>query len=412
MSTFKLGPLTVAVIGLGMIVLMLAELTYFFIGIPSLFYQNRIDNKEHVSNASQKCSSESVIVNGTEFSLVWPKYTNDVWDLVDNITDGTEISVWLPSNFSQLCAAGVNLSTSIHAPPLYHNKDRPSGLRLVMLGDSVTRYQFVMLIHYLHTGHWIHDSMQPNLLREDTFGGGGWTAFYNAFETYFEHDHMVCDCFRGTIWEKQLHENQFYLNRGCLDNSVTFFAKFGGFGFRGYHTAADINGWFHNSTGTNNGTKLLIPQTVYEQGNYTWIYHTYDPFLRNVVAMLEPRPRVVVINEGLWTDTNLSDETVVRMIRDTISDLGMVSVYRTTTKRCTSQGENVAGLLPHDKLCCEIFDYCLKMDWTACAAKGDYWDSMHFLAHANLRFVEQLLDLQGQLGNFGEQIHFTGSPVG
>ncbi len=61
--------------------------------------------------------------------------------------------------------------------------------------------------------------------------------------------------------------------------------------------------------------------------------------------MLEPRPRVVVINEGLWADVNLSDETVVRMIRDTIRDLGMVSVYRTTTKR-TGQAKISPGSCP------------------------------------------------------------------
>jgi len=171
-----------------------------------------------------------------------------------------------------------NWSTSIDAPPFHHSKDQPSGLRLVMLGDSLTRYQFLMLIHYLRTDHWIHDSMQPDLLREESFGGGGWTAFYHAFEMYFGHDHMECDCFRGTIWEKHLLENQFYLNEGCLDNYVAFFAKFGRLGFRGYHTADDINGWIHNSTGTSNGTNLHVPESVYEQGSFTRIYHTYEPF--------------------------------------------------------------------------------------------------------------------------------------
>ena len=248
-----------------------------------------------------------------------------------------------------------------------------------------------MLIHYLHTGHWVHDSMQPFLLNYASFGRGKSTSFYLALETYFGKEYMVCDCFRGRNGPAE-----FYRDKGCLDNSVSFYSKFGTWGFRGYHTASDINEWFLNSTGSTNETKLFLPESVYKQAKYSFHYHTYEPFLRNVLSKLEPRPRVVVINEGIWTNVNLSDEAVVIGIRDTIRDLGMVSVYRTTTKK---NGVQFAGLLPHDELCCAIFDHCLRMDWTFCSDKRDYLDTSHFLAYSNLRFVEQLLDLLEKLGD-------------
>jgi hypothetical protein len=383
----KIGQVLWVMIGFGIYVLMFINFS-----IPSMpSNDNRIMKVSTVA-LSQNCFSASFVVNGTNFSSVWPGHTDEVWNLqANNMTDE---AIWHPSNFSEMCDAGTILNTSIHAPPLYN--ERPSGLRLVMLGDSVSRFQSIMLMHFLHTGHWIHDSMQPSFLRKENFGASelSWLTLYRAMETYFGNDHMVCDCIRGptrSTRSEHMIENIFYRDKECLDNSVSYFSKFGFYGFRGYQNSSDVNRWFQNSTTTNNASKLFNLKSFDEEGHfYTWIYHTYEPFLRNVVAMLEPRPRVVVINEGLWTDANLSDETVVRRIRDTIRDLGMVSVYRTTTKL---RGDSVSGISGHDKLCCEIFDHCLRMDWTACCEFHDYYDSAHFLAHANLRFVEQLLNL-------------------
>ena len=343
--------------------------------------------------ALNKCGNESRHVNGTVFHKVWPRHmdTHEVWSHHYPARSNASSPYWHSWNFSKVCAAQGNLGGSLYAPPRYQSEDRPSGLRIVMIGDSLMRYHFVMMIHYLHTGHWIHDSMQPNLLREASLGGnGGWPAFYRALERYFENDSLVCDCYRGSNWTKSLFENQYYLDQQCLDNSIYFFSKFGTYGLRGYHNASEINAWSHSTE--KNGTKLILPKSVYEQGNFRWRYMEYEPFLRNVVALLEPRPRIVIINEGLWPGgpENLSNETVVRQIQETIHDLGMVSVYKTTTTK--SKNSN-PGLVGHDELCCQIFDHCLRMDWTACVPENEYWDNLHFLAYPNLRFTEQLLDL-------------------
>ena len=129
----------------GLVALYLTELDFFSFASISLLGSNTEIKTKDSSLVSPKCSSDSAHgINGTEFSLVWPNYTDEVWNLPpDKIsTNETNTSIWHPSKFSTLCAEGVNLSASIHAPPLYHSTDRPSGLRLVMLGDSLTRYQF------------------------------------------------------------------------------------------------------------------------------------------------------------------------------------------------------------------------------------------------------------------------------
>ena len=381
----KSGQCSKVIIGVG-----IAVLVYTGLSVPSKQIDHRIQTIK-VSSDTEKCLSKSALglVSGKEFS-------DEVWNLqaAGNTTEVVGTTVWRPSKFSELCATGVNLNASIHAPPLYNSKDRPRGLRLVMLGDSVTRFQSIMLMHFIRTGYWIHDSMQPTFLRAESFGemNEGWLALYHALDLRFGNDHLICDCIRGPVREKHLVENLFYYDKGCLDNSVSFFLKFGSSGFRGYQNTSDINGWFHDSSLIEEGPKQILPDSQDAQGNsFTWRYMTYEPFLRNVVATLQPRPRVVVINEGLWPDVSLLEEAVV--IRDTIHDLGMVSVYRTTTK--TKGGESRA---PHDKLLCETFDYCLQMDWTACLEKHDYYDDVHFLAYPNLRFVEQLLNLLEEMG--------------
>jgi hypothetical protein len=267
------------------------------------------------------------------------------------------------------------------------------------------RYQYLMLIHYLHTGHWVHNSMHPNLMREASFGGS-WSIFYPAVTKYFGENYTICDCFRASnnprARNPTMVENQFYFDQGCHNNAVAMLSKLGDLGFRGYHTRSEISSWFQSND--DNATKLEIPLSTYRQGKFVWKYGDYETFLRNFLAKLEPRPRVVVINEGIWTVENLSNETVVRQIQDTIRELGMISIYKTTTKplKPSVYGKTThktgPGLVPHDELCCKIFDHCLRVDWTACVPQEDFTDNYHFYSYPNIRFNEQLFEILESIG--------------
>jgi len=357
---------------------------------------SHVDNQLHYQSilASSDCALETHTVNGTNFSERWPTHSPDIWKDDQPKTNFTP--VWQPSNLSQICSSHGGIKTIVRLPPLYGSKDRPTGLRVVMLGDSIMRYHFLMLVHYLHTGGWVHDTMKPNIVNERTFKHmGGWSAFHRELRSYFGPDSFLCDCFRCNatdFWKVtilSLVENEHYRDRGCHDNFISFFSKFGDLGFRGYYDASDISRWFQTSTESSR-TMVNISDDAYEQANFRWRYRGYGPFLRNIVGKMEPRPRFVVINEGLWTDKDLSNEASLREIRDIIRDLGMISIYKTTTKDIK---EKEPGLLPHDEMCCKIFDHCLRMDWTACVDKKEYWDAVHFKAHVNLRSSEMLLDL-------------------
>lgn len=386
----------------GRIVTLLICCVLVFQELHPNYYTFRKNSSEPLED---NCSEAEHLVNGTEFSAVWPNFSIDMW--IGNQSSANRTLIQSPWRL------GVNTTTAdireaIHSPPLYQSENRPRGLRIAMIGDSLMRYQFLMLVHYLHTGHWIHNSMQPNLLREGSFRD--WAHFYGGLTKYFGEDYLLCDCFRQSkkpkIRNPTMVENQFYLDSGCLDNSVAMLWKAGDLGFRGHLTADNINKSFLVD---GNRTKFEVPLRKKRRGNFSWKYEEYDPFLREFVARLEPRPRVVILNEGLWTVDNLSNETVVRRIQNTIRELGMISIYKTTTKmnRPGDPSEG-PGLLPHDEMCCKIFDHCLRMDWTTYVDPDDYSDAVHFGAHPNVRFNEQFFELLKSIG----EITFKSSPGG
>ena len=39
----------------------------------------------------------------------------------------------------------------------YFNIERPTNLRMVFMGDSTSRFQYISMVHFLQTGQWIND---------------------------------------------------------------------------------------------------------------------------------------------------------------------------------------------------------------------------------------------------------------
>jgi hypothetical protein len=130
----------------------------------------------------------------------------------------------------------------------------------------------------------------------------------------------------------------------------------------------------------------------FSHGNfkYIWEYDWADT-IRYHIAKLEPKPRYLIFNAGIWPH-DLTDAEVVREIRQALDDTGMVGIYKTTT---ASRGANIAGnnLSPYEQHACKIFQYCLNLSWTEDVPYDQYWDRLHFVARPYNRMNEQLLDL-------------------
>jgi hypothetical protein len=69
-------------------------------------------------------------------------------------------------------------------------RNAPRGL--MMIGDSLTRYQYLNLVHFVSNGNWISDPSLPN---ENEKKHPSWNEFYKVTNERL-NGHEICDCFR------------------------------------------------------------------------------------------------------------------------------------------------------------------------------------------------------------------------
>jgi hypothetical protein len=96
----------------------------------------------------------------------------------------------------------------------------PNGITLI--GDSLTRYQYLNLVHFLEHGTWITDA--SNLMpseNEHTFGN--WTNFYKITNQRVR-GHEICDCHRIEGQFDSIMENRYYDDG---DIKITYLQLFG-----------------------------------------------------------------------------------------------------------------------------------------------------------------------------------------
>lgn len=108
---------------------------------------------------------------------------------------------------------------------------RPTGLRLVMIGDSLTRYQYHQsLAYFLRYGTWFEPNQtdQHYLTIEKTFSS--WAHFYTE-TTWLFHPFKKCDCFHKNYYNRQRIDNHLIENRYFFDqehnNSLVYLSAFG-----------------------------------------------------------------------------------------------------------------------------------------------------------------------------------------
>lgn len=157
-----------------------------------------------------------------------------------------------------------------------------SGRPLVMIGDSVTRYQYLTLLYFLEFGKWpaplLGGAGAPSPVIEREWGG--WTQFYKGTTEPFG-EHQQCRCFRDGAWD--IREDRFY-------NSGTISASF--FMWMGFPLKPLTGLWgfppFSNATQCAPGECNAEPD---------W-QMPLDEAISKVVAQL--KPHTLVFNSGLW----------------------------------------------------------------------------------------------------------------
>jgi hypothetical protein len=94
--------------------------------------------------------------------------------------------------------------------------------RLMFIGDSITRYQYIALTTFLTTQEWSSDEKLVN----EHYYEGGWTEFYQN-TTAFHQGMELCECYRSSCCSPvDISENRKYVNPK-LNTTVWYFQWFG-----------------------------------------------------------------------------------------------------------------------------------------------------------------------------------------
>jgi hypothetical protein len=262
----------------------------------------------------------------------------------------------------------------------------PTNLHLAMIGDSLTRYQYLSLVYYLERqGKWIDKTEHPNPMVHKSYAS--WPNFYRTTNLGL-HGHEQCDCFRKDAVTYQVRENRYYDDVSAdANHHVTYIEKFGKAAAHGRWTPDQIRDNHHP------------PSDYYESDqNVTddiWRYTTWTDVIHGHVAQLQPSPRYVVLNAGLWNhDLHTTQDFTV--IRQALEDHDMIGIWKTTTARSNHPEERGARFQPHphDVLGCQILPYCLNLSWTSHDEYlSQYYDHAHFYAPVYQLMNEELLQL-------------------
>jgi hypothetical protein len=210
-----------------------------------------------------------------------------------------------------------------------------SGRSIVMIGDSLMRYQYLSLIYWIEHGQWLWSERiidDPNPCREPDFfadwvtdswlaenhlqrdstgmGPGGWTAYLVMVMRRFKGNER-CDCTKSFVAEENIENRYYYSPQHNI--TVTFFLKYG---------AATIKGRYFADGGP---PSHLTNLTYHELGQrvHDWEFHHGDLVRQLRSGTLKtghelPTDFTLIINQGFWAD-------VPAQLKQIVEDVTLVS---------------------------------------------------------------------------------------
>jgi hypothetical protein len=279
-----------------------------------------------------------------------------------------------------------NTFSSISKRPTNANNINSSliqNLSMSFVGDSLTRYQYLSFVHYLQTGRWIENDDVPNIIHGT--GGMSWGQSYLYAQKLWNNTEN-CDCHRPDghyRMVKRLHvisENRYYRHIES-NNHISLIQKMGN---------SEAHGHWDPSQVYNSQHAVNITSPDVQGKAFSWRFDNWQDIVIFHLAKLDPKPKIVLFNAGMWPH-DLGNVSNVHAIRRALDEHDMVGIYKTTTKGKT---DNSTSIDPYEIKACEILHYCLDMSWTGTLSNSsDYVDLKHFTASVNRRFNEQLINL-------------------
>jgi hypothetical protein len=289
-----------------------------------------------------------------------------------------------------------------------HQEDQSEILRdinIVMMGDCMTRYQYLSLAYRLRYGVWFDDSKwYYHLVNEmsfrSPFNGNTWSEFLFHTNNILQPNE-ICDCRRAPMndknWKQSLLENRYFYDP-ILNNSLVFIFAMG-------HEVPVRGRLMPNETRIQ--SKDLFFKSIKDfRARVVWEYSDWADVVRHYIRKLDPQPRHIVMNAGYWPHNfgwskppafnesgELSQETQ-NLTKVIMENPQYEFVWKTTTY-------NREGSLPDnktsDEVMCEQFQTCLNISFTMKFRRDVFWDWVHLLEPSYRMINEVMLDQLGYL---------------
>lgn len=370
-----------------------------------------------------------------------------------------EYEIW---TFAHLTRCNPNVATTQLPSYELNEASRPNlppeklrNLRLVFLGDSLTRYQYLSLAYFLRHGRWFDPNISiNNLVDAHSFHhplhpDEDWNEFFWQSNRML-HPMEVCDCLRSQNGEILVERRYFY---DSIHNNMAVYINMNGNktnsgrGYYGRLQPRDIFGPnFKNMVGLPFGMSVNTADAGSRASSIQWEYATWGEVIRNHVGVLNlnynatdatasdaaaPRRRQpsnahVILNAGLHPHDFLNP-MAAQGVHDALEEIHLPGTWKTTTfvkdfvleHQKSSKLSNGSGL--HDGIVsarakstagaaeqtppnresdtgmCHALGRCFNLTWTALLKPSLYFDNLHFLEPVYRILNEDLLEQLGQL---------------
>jgi len=278
---------------------------------------------------------------------------------------------------------------------------RPNNLRLVLIGDSLTRYTYLSLVYYLRWGTWYDPQLRtPHLVQSSTFEN----IFHN--QTWGEHSwqtnrmlwpNEICDCYRKTPGRLQVNKvvNNRYYYDPIYNNSVVYLDAKGHKGsLHGRILPREVAPLLEKQQ--QSSSESLSPPFDSLQRPFAWSHASWADAIRDYVSQLHPPPTHIVMNAGAWPNNFLHQPALVDDLLQSIQTsmpVSAVGIWKTTS---LGRGAKILydSIPETDAVMCAKLGQCWNLSWTRHVLDHFYWDKKHFLEPVyrimNEDFLEQI----------------------
>ena len=209
-----------------------------------------------------------------------------------------------------------------------------TGRHIVLMGDSVTRYQYLSLVYFLEYGAFPGNEDTWLTPEGAQLKGPTWEKSYTSWEQFYNvtngqlRGHEICDCFRARETKTTLCENRYY-HHPSLNISVSYVGWMGPIPIRGHllpggHGAGPVAAASPSETYNAMGCRVSNCNNPYK-----WNARSPQDAIRAHVKGLSPTD--FFANAGLWPIEGINWIGLAAAGRDLHISTGANIFWKTTT---------------------------------------------------------------------------------